>query len=215
MHTSSPKKVVFLVHHSAGVSGAEISLELMARSLNKDRFRVMVLLPAHGSRLHALFENSNVEILPVPFLRMKHTRNPFRLLGYLANIIYCSVYVFLLIKKYKAALLHANTTHARIYAHLPCLFAGVPCVWHIRDYVPAVVPVAMLARSSAGVVSISAAVVPRALAASARTAIIPNAVAKHPVAVAGDRLSFRERHGLPEDILLVAQVGQLIPWKNH
>ncbi len=213
MRSAPVKKTIFLLHHTARVSGAEISMKMLARHLNPNLYRVVVLYGSGQGQLGALLKQSGLHCKALPFMRLKRTLNPFAWLAYLASILYCGSCIFILAHRYRAALLHANTTHARLYAYLPCLLSGIPCVWHIRDEVPGIIPVRALETRSAGIIAISKFVTPAVLAASSRLHIIPNATG---IQLAAKHTGYiRKTFHLPEDALLVAQAGQLIPWKNH
>src|SRR5947207_1708252 len=140
----SAKKTILFIHHSSRVSGAEISLELLIKNLNAEQFRVLVLLPWEKGLFYHRLKQQSVKILRFPFLRFKKTYNPFLFIFYMINIVVNYILILSTIVLYNISVVHANTTHAYLYSFLPCMLYGSPCIWHIRDRIPAYLPVRLL-----------------------------------------------------------------------
>jgi glycosyltransferase involved in cell wall biosynthesis len=132
MRTS--RKKVLLVNNSADVYGASRCLLRFVRNLDREKFEPIVVIPERGPLEGALAE-AGVETILFPHLSTI-TRDVFhswRLLLFLLRLPGNILRLRRLIRREHIDLVHTNT--GVMLAPGPAAFlAGVPNVWHIRDY---------------------------------------------------------------------------------
>ena len=132
--TASPPRRVLYVHNSADIYGASRCLVRLLERLDRSRFHGLVLLPEHGP-IEPLLRRAGIEVLYFPQLSVI-TRGVFRswrLLPFLLNLPRSTFALWRILKKHRIDLVHTNT--GVILSSGPAAWlAGVPNVWHIRDW---------------------------------------------------------------------------------
>ena len=129
----NPTKVLF-VHNSADIYGASRCLIRLLKGLDRTRFTPLVLLPEHGP-LEELLASSNVEVIQFPQLSVI-TRGVFRswrLLPFLINLPVSVWQLRRILIERGIGLVHTNTG-VMLSAGPAARLAGVPHIWHIRDW---------------------------------------------------------------------------------
>jgi len=127
-------KKILLVHNSADIYGASRSLLRLAQRLDRSRFTPLVLLPENGP-LQNLLVDSGIEVLIFPRLRVI-TRPVLRspsLLPWLLGFVPSAQALARLAREKKISLIHTNTG-VICNSALAARFAGIPHIWHIRDW---------------------------------------------------------------------------------
>jgi glycosyltransferase involved in cell wall biosynthesis len=127
-------KKILLVHNSADIYGASRSLLRLAQRLDRSRFTPIVLLPENG-HLQNLLADSGIEVLIFPRLRVI-TRPVLRspsLLPWLLGFVHSAQALARLARDKNIALIHTNTG-VICNSALAARFAGIPHIWHIRDW---------------------------------------------------------------------------------
>lgn len=114
-------KVLYL-HHVEQISGAENSLRLFFRHLDRNRVLPLFAGPAAGPFPDCL-NQEGIPVFPVRF-------GPLRDLPGLAR---SARRVMKLIREHRIDLLHANGPRTNICAGLAGRLAGIPAVWHMRN----------------------------------------------------------------------------------
>ena len=132
--TVPPARRVLYIHNSADIYGASRSLVRLLGVLDREKFDPLVMLPAEGplaEQLRAL----PVRVIVFPALSVidravfKSWRLPFFLLGIPVSVLR----LWQILKREKIALVHTNT--GVVLSSGPAArLAGVPHVWHIRDW---------------------------------------------------------------------------------
>ena len=128
-----PARILY-VHNSSDIYGASRSLVRLLRTLDRARFEPLVLLPGEGPlavELRAL----GVRVLVYPPLSVidRAVLKSWRLPFFLLNIPRSVLGVRAILKRERIALVHSNT--GVILSPGPAArLAGVPHVWHIRDW---------------------------------------------------------------------------------
>lgn len=197
------------------VSGAEISLEVLVRNIDTNRYNVKVALPSKKGQFHHRLIKNNVDVIGLPILRLKKSYNPLVWMHYMLSWFACNFLLFIILKKHKIDIVHANTTTAYLYVFFTSKLAGKPCIWHIRDKVPSKYMTGMLACFSSHIFCISKFVVPIAISGSNKYSILYNAVELSLTDQGKNMNKLHERLGIPSEMMLIAHIGQFIPWKNH
>jgi glycosyltransferase involved in cell wall biosynthesis len=126
-------KVLF-VNNSADVYGASRCLVRLVRNLDRSRFEPVVLIPEHGP-LEASLAEAKVETIVFPHLSVitREIFNSWRLLLFLLNVPLDVLRMRRLIRRERVHLVHTNTG-VMLSPGPAAWLAGVPNVWHIRDY---------------------------------------------------------------------------------
>jgi glycosyltransferase involved in cell wall biosynthesis len=207
--------IVFL-DHAPALGGAERSLLLLLRHF--DRAHWQPHLACNGGPLaeQAAALDIPVHILPMPRLR----RSPRFLRDWLAR----AHAIAHLARQTGAALLHANTVRAAFYAALAAHLAGIPFVWHMRDFWLSEsrprhlwadrLGKRLLCATAACVITNSHAVAAH-LPCSHKVTVIHNGIEVEQFDPTTDGVPFRQQHGIPPDVPLVGVVGRLRPWKGQ
>lgn len=118
-----PINVLYL-HHVDQLSGAEQSLKLLLRRLDRARVRPFFAGPAHGALSRELAA-IGVPLLPVTFGRLREVslvaRATRRIVG--------------LLREYRIDLVHANAPQTNVCAGVAGRLMGIPAIWHARNLV--------------------------------------------------------------------------------
>ncbi|MBI3850099.1 MAG: glycosyltransferase [Verrucomicrobia bacterium] len=125
---------VLHVHNSADIYGASRSLVRLIKTIDRRRFKPLVVVPEEGL-LKAMIEAQGVEVLVHPRLSIV-TRQVFgswRIVPFLLNYPLSVLYLWRLIRRRGIDLVHTNTGVVLSPA-LAARLAGVPHMWHVRDW---------------------------------------------------------------------------------
>lgn len=125
---------ILYIHNSADIYGASRSLVRLLRTLDRGRFEPVVLLPADGP-LAAQLRQVSVRVLIFPQLSVitREVFRAWRLPFFLLNIPLSALRLWFILRRENIALVHTNT--GVILSSGPAAWlAGVPHVWHIRDW---------------------------------------------------------------------------------
>lgn len=206
------RKTILFVHHTTQIAGAEISLEILVRHINQEKFQAVLFLPDQGPLFQKL--KHDFPIYEVPLRRLKKSKSPWIIGTYLANFFFTLPLMIKLIWKIQPDIIHANSTTAMIYAGIVGRLCNKPCIWHVRDRLPMKHLAWLLTKWSTHIICISDYVASFFSETSkAKISIIPNTYI--PFKHQEKKHSLRKDLGLKESIQLVAQIGQLVPHKRH
>ena len=129
----SPRRVL-LVHNSADIYGASRMLLRWIKSMDRTRFEPVVVLPEDGP-LKELIEAENVEVILHPRLSVI-TRPVFcswRIILFLLDYPVSVFFLWRLTRRRRIDLVYTNTGVV-VSSALAAQLAGVPHVWHIREW---------------------------------------------------------------------------------
>lgn len=129
----NPTKVLY-IHNSADIYGASRCLLRLVKGLDRTRFTPLVLLPEHGP-LEELLAHLNVEVIQFPQLSII-TRSVFhswKLLPFLINLPLSVWQLRRILIERDIGLVHTNTG-VMLSPGPAARLAGIPHVWHIRDW---------------------------------------------------------------------------------
>ncbi|MBN1401761.1 MAG: glycosyltransferase [Anaerolineae bacterium] len=198
---------VLFVDHAEALGGAEQSLLLLLRHLDRGRFEP-ILACNEGALAHAAGQmDVVVEILDMPRLR-RELSAPIRLAKGVAQLM-------ALIKHHHVDAVQANVMRASLYAAPAARFTGRPLVWHVRDVFRPGPYVSVMGRLAARTIAVSKAA-SQPLPHGLMVDIIPNGVdlAALDASLDADR-QLREVWRVPQGRLLVGLVGRLRAWKGQ
>lgn len=202
-----PLNVLYL-HHVARIGGAENSLQLLLRALDRTRVRPLFAGPVDGPFPAALAKEA-VPVFPVPFGPLKNVPRVIRSVLRLRRII----------REQKVELLHSNGPQTNVCSGLAGRLEGIPVVWHVRNLLYG--SMHDIDRLCAGlatrIVCNSAAIRERFRGSSAwdKSVTILNAVDLDAFASHDSDDSFRRELGVPPDGLVVGMVGRIGLGKGH
>ncbi|MGC9359678.1 MAG: glycosyltransferase [Anaerolineae bacterium] len=199
----SPVRVLF-VDHAEALGGAEHSLLLLLRCL--DRTRVTPLLACGPGPLRdgALAAGVPCHILPLDRVRG-------RFLGFLA-LGRGAWKLARLARRERADLLCANTVRGSLYAGLASVLSRVPLVWYVRDILASGPYTRMLGRLATEVVAVSEDA-SRSLPCEAT--VVPNGLLPGEFVADTDAAERRSQWGISADVPVVGIVGRLRAWKGQ
>ena len=125
---------ILLVHNSTDIYGASRSLVRLVWRLDRSRFTPLVLLPEDGP-LREMVERAGGQVFIQSSLRVitRSVINSPKVIGFLAGFVFSACETSSLIRRQKIDLVHTNTGVIASSA-LAAKIAGVPHVWHIRDW---------------------------------------------------------------------------------
>lgn len=111
------RKSILFISHISDLSGAPISLLLLARSLNRDKYHAVIALPEYGEI------SSNLSDSGVYFQTYKDS---------FLHRIFPSLKILKMIKERQVDLLYLNTS-ATIWAAKAAKLQGIPVICHVRE----------------------------------------------------------------------------------
>jgi glycosyltransferase involved in cell wall biosynthesis len=210
--SDSPVRILY-VHHNADTYGASRSLLRLLGKLRRDRFEPIVVLSEDGP-LRPLLEALQVEVIvhPVSVITRPIFRS-WRIVLFLANFPLSVLYIHRLIRRKSISLVHTNTG-VLVSAGLAAKMAGVPHLWHIRDWFQEFRAFWLLYSkyilwSSRRVIAVSAAMA-RQFPASDKVTVVHNGFSLDEFALPKPEVArqFRERFQLGQDFV-VGCVGRI------
>ena len=210
-----PKVVVF-VDHAAALGGAERSLLLLLKHLDRDHWQPHLACPPGPLAEAARALGVPVHTFPLPRLR-RSARFPLDLLARAARLARLTSTI-------GARALVANTVRAAFYTAPAARLARRPFIWHMRDFwLSESRPrrpqldtwgKRLLCVAAAHVIANSQATA-RHLPCPDRVRVIYNGIEVDRYDPLMEGTPFREAHGIPRDVPLVGTVGRLRPWKGQ
>lgn len=213
---AKPRKLL-LVNHVSDISGAERGLIDIVRVLDRQRYEPTVVMPSPG-RLADALAGMDAGIRFLPMARFHRTRNPLTLLIYACSVLCRSLRLAILIRREGFALVHCNSNTAQIYGGFAARIARVPCIWHSRDLVELGAMGKVMSRLAERVAAISDTVgthVRKYTREPCRIVVIQAGIDPSDWASSKDRDTARTALGISSGAFAVANIGQLVPWKNH
>lgn len=202
-----PINVLYL-HHVAELSGAENSLRLLLRHLDRRRVRPLFAGPVSGP-FPAVLAEASVTLCPVAFARVRDLRALVRSVRQVRDLI----------REHRVDLVHANAPQTNLPAGLAARLTGIPAVWHARnllhgrmwdiDRMLAILPARIICNSEA---------IRRRFVRSrgwAKSVTIVNAVDTREFHLGVPREPFRRELGIPPHLAAVGIVGRIGLGKGH
>ncbi len=183
------------------IGGGEVSLQVILRHLDKNRFRPYVVCYAEGALEDAL-KQQGIEVFV--FKRDSLFSN-FVIIWELVRFI----------KRYSIRLVHVNSLDIR--AGVAAWFSGIPCIGHLRVIYPFSWRDRLFVALSRKVIAVSEAAagsLDKGRKYKAKFSIIANAV-EIPEYNPLDRGALRRELSIPESALLIGAVGRIHPVKGY
>jgi len=214
----SARRILF-VTNAADLYGSNRSLLRLLPQLPRERFLPLVVLPEDGP-LKPLLESTGVEVVVHRGLSVinRQVFRSWRLLPFFFQFPFSAVFLRRLIRRRHIDLVHTNSGVV-ISPALAARWAGVPHVWHIRDWFQEFRalwrPYARyILWGSRRVIAVSKPIAAQ-FPPDSRIIVINNGFSLAEFAVDKPALArqFRERYGLGEDFV-VGCVGRIKQWRK-
>jgi glycosyltransferase involved in cell wall biosynthesis len=208
-------RTVLYLHSSAGRYGADRQLALIARGLDRERYRPLVVLP-HDGPLVADLRDAGAEVVVRPLAVVR--RATVRGAGPLALARQAGAdarALARLVLEREVAVVHSNTSV--VLGGAPAaLLARVPHVWHVRELYTAW-PRAWavhrrVLRTAAALPCVSRAV---ADAVGRRGRVLHDGLRPGASTRRAPHAAARAALGLPAGAFVAATIGRISPWKGQ
>lgn len=133
------KKKILFIHHDNGIGGAPISLSILIKQLDKDRFEPIVLLIKYSTIIEKLFIESGAKVLYIARMFPFHgtTVSGLNTRTFIVNIVGFPITIFrayFILKSLKADLVYLNTTCLFSFAITSKLInKRIKVISHVRE----------------------------------------------------------------------------------
>jgi glycosyltransferase involved in cell wall biosynthesis len=219
-----PQTILF-VHHANDMYGADIGLLHSVKSLDREKYYPIVILPRDmpTGMLSTELDRLGIEyhIAPLGILRRKYF-SARAIIPLAVELFRGIAYVRATARSRGAALVYVNTIVAASGA-IGGKLAGVPVLWHVREILSMARPVRWALHQTLSfcadrVVCISAAVrdslLKEAPQLASKSIVVYNAIS---IAASNGKadITLREELGVPPGAPLVGMVGRITHWKGQ
>jgi glycosyltransferase involved in cell wall biosynthesis len=221
-----PTQSILFIHHANDMYGADIGLLHSIKSLDRQKYFPIVILPSDmpTGMLSPELEHLGVEyhFAPLGILRRKYLK-PRAVLSLAMELLKGIAYVRSTARDRHVALVYTNT-FVTASGVIGGTLAGVPVLCHIREILAMPRPVRWLLCKMLGlcadrVVCISKAVRDSLLkevpSLASKSVVVYNAVPVTACYTTGQVPGLREELGVPQGALLVGMVGRISHWKGQ
>jgi len=231
MNEKTRIKVGFL-EESAQIGGAEVSVLNLMERLNPESIETLAICPVEGRFTKRVREiGGNVALVPrAPLfstsllIRGVKISNPLAMMCNLVSFFFSACVLAKFLRRERVDILHTNSMMAHFYGALAARFAGIPCLWHVRDIVDDHQLYGIVKRTlnlAGRLLPHRIVVVSKAVAemfdplVSCKVRVIYNGidVARHSSNGAGERIRSELGIGLHDPV--VGSVSRIVPWKGH
>jgi glycosyltransferase involved in cell wall biosynthesis len=217
---------ILFIHHANDMYGADIGLLHSIKSLDRQKYYPIVILPSDMptgmlsdelDRLHVEYHFAHLGILRRKYLSAR------KILPLTIDLIKGIVYVRSTARSRRVALVYANT-FVTVSGALGGKLAGVPVLWHIREILSVPLLVRrllhkMLSLCADRVVCISKAVrdsvLREAPSLQRKSVVVYNAITVAASRGSAQEIGLREELRLPQGARLVGMVGRISHWKGQ
>lgn len=156
------KTTVLYLDHTGKLGGAEFALERLMRSIDRTKIEPVVLLAEDGAasqlmrdlgvETHVLLLDEKVRQARKDTLKALSILHP----GRLATLLSYSWRVARFAKERGVQIIHTNSLKAHIYGGIAGRLAGLPVIWHLRDFIDS----SYLPKAAVGSIRLLARVIP-------------------------------------------------------
>ena len=230
MHSEARKTVVF-VESAAAMGGVQFSTLYLAQSLDKGRWKAIVVCPAEGDLTRAC-RDSGIEthVLDQPRLwstsvRLGATRlpNPAAWAWDAGVIASGNRRLKRFLNKHSPDLVVTKGLSSHFLGGLAARRLGIPCVWHVQDFISERFfgiyrrAFGWAARCFPQQIIADGRTIENQLSASlqSRITVVYNGVDTNVFRPGLDGNAIRQELGIPKDHLVVGHVGRVTPWKGQ
>lgn len=201
------KKKILVINNSSKISGAELSLLSLLDAL-RDHYIFIVAIPNEGDFYREL-TSLRYKVHCFKMLRFSKKKNILSKFKYFLNLLHTSFKISFYVRKNKIDLIYLNSNQSAVYSILIKLLTKGKIVWHVRDKVNNKLITKVLAHSATAIICVSKYIYDQLPAYKEKKHLVYNGI---------DTDLWRphiSQKNSNSGKLLVGNVGQLIPWKNH
>jgi glycosyltransferase involved in cell wall biosynthesis len=210
---------ILFANHTSAWSGGEVSLMRLLQGLRADH-DVCVACPPAGALADAV-DRAGVDRLPLPTVDASLRLHPIQTPVGLAQLGSGGLALARVARRFRADVIHANSTRVGIMASIAKARGGPPYVVRAHEHVPAT-PVGravrgLIVRTAGGVAAVSdytAARFNEGLPRPVATRVY-NSIDHSRFNPAVQPAPLREQLGLSPGAALLGQVAQITPWKGQ
>jgi glycosyltransferase involved in cell wall biosynthesis len=220
-------QAILFVHHANDMYGADIGLLHSIKSLDRNKYYPIVVLPSDmppPGMLSSELDRLGVEyhVAPLGILRRKYL-SPRTIIPLAVGLVKGIAYVRSTARKRGVALVYINTI-VTVSGAIGGRLAGVPVLWHIREILAMPRPIRWALHKALGlcanrIVCISSAVrdslLREAPSLAGKSMVLYNAVSAAPSNGLAQNIPLREELGVPQGATLVGMVGRITHWKGQ
>lgn len=199
---------VLFVDHARALGGAERSLLLLLRHLDRARFTPH--LATRPGRLADAARALGVAVHDVPLVRLRgQAAAPWRFARGVAALAW-------IIRRERIAVVSSNTMRASLYVAAAARLTRRPFVWHVRDIVAAGAYPRLMCACSRAAIAVSTAAA-ASLPCARKVRVIHNGVRPEDFQAgrSSEASRLRAAWGVPDGAVLIGQVARLAPWKGQ
>jgi len=208
---NSVKKIAYLFNQPCFLGGGEISLFELIRTIDRDHFEPVIIVPSDGEvkeKLKSL--GYKIYVNAFPTLKQIGSGQPLWHLGNLYNLL----------KKSGVELVHANGSRVGFYGGAGGRMMRVPVVWHVREaHSDYYLYDGLLASMATAIICVSNSAMVRRFGRyknriSRKISVVYNGVDTNQFKIfdkTRDRV--RRQYGIGQDDIVFGLVGNIIPRK--
>jgi glycosyltransferase involved in cell wall biosynthesis len=209
------KKKILILINSTRISGAEISLLSLVERLDRDKYELFLGAPA-GELYETLSSRDHLSVVPFNLRRFTGRHGLSGMITSFFRMLATSIRISLLVHKKGIDIVYANSTQAMVYCFVIRMLTFKKIIWHTRDTTSNKMAATMLSGIAAKVICVSRFIFDQHPARASKKEVVYNGLDTaiwEPPSCSANFL--KADLGLGENDVLVGQIGQLIPWKNH
>jgi glycosyltransferase involved in cell wall biosynthesis len=220
-------QAILFIHHANDMYGADIGLLHSIKSLDRNKYHPIVILPSDmpaPGMLSSELERLGIEyhFAPLGILRRKYLSRR-KIIPLMLELVKGISYVRSMARKRGVALVYINTI-VTVSGAIGGRLAGVPVLWHIREILAMPRPIRWALHNALSfcadrIVCISSAVrdslLKEAPYLAGKSIVVYNAVSVAHVPGVAQGVSLREELGVPQGAPLVGMVGRVTHWKGQ
>ena len=201
-------RILFVCNSKSVISGAELSLFALITQLDKIQYTPFLIL-SESLEFPAI---AGLETKRIRMIDFRRTTNPLMLLIYLWHVLLTGIKIARFIRLQKIDIVHSNSNKAHMYGGIAAWMVGVPAIWHLRDHLKSAWTKYLLARLSCKVICVSKYMSDCHKGFENKKKIIYNGFTPPSLDQLDNKLKLKLK--LAHNKVLVAQIGQVIPWKR-
>ncbi|WEA01630.1 glycosyltransferase [Mucilaginibacter sp. SJ] len=206
-------KTILVVNNSSQISGAEFSLLELLDTL-KNHYKIIIAIPEKGDFGQKL-SSLNYQVEYFRMLRFSRKSNGSNKLRYAVTLLATSFKILCYAKKNNIDLLYLNSNQSAVYSIFIRVLTPIKTIWHVRDSLKNKMITKVLSLGVSQVICVSKYIYAQIPVKKEKKTLIYNGIDT-------DLWKpFRKTNGLlpatieDEKTILIGNIGQLIPWKNH
>ncbi|MBB5441236.1 glycosyltransferase involved in cell wall biosynthesis [Pedobacter sp. AK017] len=201
-----------IVSNSSKLSGAERSMIDLLAVLSRT-YQLILIVPETGEYDHYL--NSEINIRRIKLVRLKRRDSIINVIKNLYEMLKGARQIAKMVRSNQVDLIYANSNQAQSYGVLVKLLTGRKLIWHVRDNIKHQYLAWALGIFADKILCVSRYILLQ-IPFKAKAELFYNGIDTK--IWKQDHTStqlIRQKLGISEKCLLVAHIGQLIPWKRH